>query len=90
MRYVSSKEVRSNSAVLWKDKETIITIKGKPVALVTRIEGDPTEVLLLMKRIKAMFAVEKMGTISKEKGLDKLSDEDISRMIDEIRKESGR
>jgi len=89
MRYVSSKKVRSNPAILWKDEETVITVNGKPVALVTRIKGDPENTLLAIKQAKAMIAVEKLRLISKQKGLDKLSNEEINKVIKEVRDESG-
>jgi hypothetical protein len=31
--------------VLWKDNETVITVNGKPKAVVMRIDGDPKEIL---------------------------------------------
>ena len=37
-----------------------------------------------------MRAVEEMRLISKQKGLDKLSDEEIEKVIDEVRNEGSR
>ncbi|WP_228288194.1 hypothetical protein [Thermosipho ferrireducens] len=88
MRYVNSKELRSNPAILWKDEETIITVNGKPVAVVTRIDGDPENTLLALKQAKAMIAVEKIRLISKQKRLDKISDEEINQVVKEVRNEN--
>lgn len=83
IRYVRSKEIRSNPAILWKENETIITSNGKPKAIVIRIENDIESTLAAFRQVKAMRAVEKMRLISKQKGLDKISDEEIDKVIDE-------
>ncbi|RDI90862.1 hypothetical protein Ob7_07325 [Thermosipho africanus Ob7] len=66
--------------------ETIITSNGKPKAIVIRIENDIEDIestLAAFRQVKAMRAVEKMRLISKQKGLDKISDEEIDKVIDE-------
>jgi len=52
VRYVNSKEVRSNPSVLWKEDESVITVNGKPVAIVKRITGDPQEELIALKQVR--------------------------------------
>lgn len=83
IRYVRSREIRSNPAILWKENETIITSNGKPKAIVIRIENDIESTLAAFRQVKAMRAVEKMRLISKQKGLDKISDKEIDKVIDE-------
>lgn len=63
--------------------ETIITSNGKPKAIVIRIENDIESTLAAFRQVKAMRAVEKMRLISKQKGLDKISDKEIDKVIDE-------
>lgn len=89
IRYVRSREIRSNPAILWKENETIITSNGKPKAIVIRIENDIESTLAAFRQVKAMRAVEKMRLISKQKGLDKISDEEIDKVIDEERGEGS-
>ncbi|WP_126993672.1 hypothetical protein [Thermosipho globiformans] len=92
IRYVRSKEIRSNPATLWKENETIITSNGKPKAIVIRIENDIEDIestLAAFRQVKAMRALEEMRLISKQKGLDKLSDEEIAKVIDEVRDEGS-
>lgn len=86
MSYVTSKEIRSNPSILWKEDETIITSNGKPVAVVKRITGDPQEELLAIKQAMAMRAAERLRLISKQKGLDKISDEEIDKIIGDVRR----
>jgi cell division protein FtsX len=92
IRYVKSKEIRSNPAILWKENETIITSNGKPIAIVIRIENDLDieSNLAAFRQVKAMRAVEEMRLISKQKNLDKLSDKEIEEIIDEVRNEGSR
>jgi len=92
IRYVRSKEIRSNPAILLKENETIITSNGKPKAIVIRIENDIEDIestLAAFRQVKAMRVVEKMRLISKQKGLDKISDEEIDKVIDEERGEGS-
>lgn len=72
--------------------ETIITSNGKPKAIVIRIENDIEDIestLAAFRQVKAMRAVEKMRLISKQKGLDKISDKEIDKVIDEERGEGS-
>ncbi|MDK2886454.1 MAG: hypothetical protein PWP54_1012 [Thermosipho sp. (in: thermotogales)] len=89
MRYINSKEIRSNPAVLWKEKETIVTSNGKPVAVVIRVDENVENTLTAFRQAKAMMAVEKLRIISKQKGLDKLNEEEIEKVIKEVRNESS-
>ena len=86
MNYVTSEEIQSNPSILWKEDETIITANGKPVAIVKRITGDPQEELLAIKQAMAMRAAERLRLISKQKGLDKISDEEIGKIIGKARR----
>ena len=87
MLFVSSKEIRDNPAILWKNDEVILTVNGKPRAIVIRIDGDPKEMLDTIKKARTQLAVEKLRMFSLEKGLNDLSEEDIEKIIKEVRKE---
>lgn len=85
MRYVSSAEIRSNPALLWKegeDTDTIITVNGKPKVITLTINGEPEEVFNLIRRIRAEQAIEHMWQKSLESGSDQMTLPDID---DEIR-----
>ncbi|PLV56747.1 hypothetical protein [Thermotoga sp. SG1] len=92
MRFVSSRDIRNNPAVLWKDNETVITVNGKPKAIVMKIDGDPKEILDFIEKIRVQMAVEKLRMFSLEKGLNKLSEDEIEEIIREAknRNESSR
>lgn len=72
--------------MLWKDNETVITVNGKPKAIVMKIDGDPKEILDFMEKIRVQMAVEKLRLFSLEKGLDKLSEDEIEEIVREARK----
>lgn len=90
MRYISSAELRSNPALLWKegeDNDTIITVNGKPKVISISINGEPEEVLDLIRRLRAEQAIEHLWQKSKESGADKLKLSDINKEIREVRNE---
>lgn len=90
MRYISSAELRSNPALLWKegeDTDTIITVNGKPKVISISIHGEPEEVIDLIRRLRAEQAIEHMWQKSKELGAEKLKLSDINKEIREVRNE---
>jgi len=92
MRFMSVRDLRNQSGEVWKklkkDKEIVITSRGKPVALLTEVkEENLEEYILTLKKVKAFIAMEKMQRKSLKYGLDKWSKEEIEREIQAVRKE---
>ena len=87
MRFISSREVRNNPALLWKDDEAVLTVNGKPKAVVIKIDGDPKVVLDLIEKVRVQMAVEELRMFSIKKGLNRLSNDEIEKIIEEVRKE---
>ncbi|KAF5091525.1 hypothetical protein DSECCO2_07820 [anaerobic digester metagenome] len=90
MRYVSSAEIRSNPALLWKegeDTDTIITVNGKPKVISLTINGEPEEIFALIKRIRAEQAIERMWQKSLDSGTDQMTMVEINEEIKNARKE---
>ncbi len=88
MKYISSAEIRSNPAILWKDdedNETIITVNGKPKIITLAINGDPQEMLSLIRRIRAERAVEHMWMTSKKTGRSSMTMDEIENEIESAR-----
>jgi hypothetical protein len=91
MRYISSAEIRSNPALLWKDgeeQETIITVNGKPKVLALAFSGDPEELMSLIRRLRAERSIEMMWQSSEEKGNNHLTMEEIDTEIGAARTEN--
>ena len=87
MIFISSSEIRNNPELLWKDDEAVLTVNGKPKAVVIKIEGDPKAALDLIEKVRVQMAVEELRMFSLKKGLNKLSNDEIEKIIEEVRKE---
>ncbi len=85
MIFVSSRDLKSNPAVLWKNNEVVITVNGKPKAVAIRIDGNPREILDMIERTRAQLVLEKLRIYSVEKGFDKLSEEEVEEIIEKSR-----
>ncbi|MFQ5641625.1 MAG: type II toxin-antitoxin system Phd/YefM family antitoxin [bacterium] len=92
MRFISVRQMRQNSAELWKqlkkEKELILTSNGKPIAIMAEIDEENLEnVLQAFRRAKATLALEEMHTISTKAGTDKMTYEEIEEEINAVRRE---
>ncbi|MBN1167614.1 MAG: hypothetical protein JXA44_10880 [Methanospirillaceae archaeon] len=91
MRYISSAEIRSNPALLWKEDEepeTIITVNGRPRVIALSIDGDPEGILHLIRRIRAERSLEQMWLTSEMAGTSHMTMEEINAEIADARKKS--
>lgn len=86
MRFVTVRELRMRGGDLWRalreGEEAILTVNGKPVALLAGItEGKLEEVLRAFRQAKAQAAVGRMREAAARRGLDGLTDEEIEAEI---------
>ena len=93
MEFLSSRDLRLNPKQVWKKlrKEGfgIVTLNGKPQFLLSSIEPSQVEeALYLFRRIRAEMAIEAIGRQAREKGLDKMTMEEIDEVIQEVRREA--
>jgi antitoxin (DNA-binding transcriptional repressor) of toxin-antitoxin stability system len=89
MKFITSREVRSNPARLWEvtgSDESVITVNGKPRAIVVAVGEDLEETLTAFRRARAFTALEKIRICAGEKGLENLSDQEIDKEISRLRK----
>ncbi len=91
MKYIATRELRSNPSSLWdtldQGMEVIVTLNGKPKAVIIKADEDLDLLLKAITRAKAELSIERMRRQSLKNGLDKMSDEDIAREVKEARKE---
>ncbi len=92
MRFISVRELRNNSGKVWRDlpaeRELVVTSNGKPVALLSAVDGDHLEEsLVALRRAKAMVATDAMQQRALKMGLDTMTLEEINTVIQEVRKE---
>lgn len=90
MRFVSVRELRARSASVWKElgesRELVITSNGRPVAILSSVDDDTLEETLgAIRQARAAAAVDEIQRRSVEKGLDRLSDEEIEAEIAAVR-----
>jgi len=91
MKFISSREIRSNPARLWEvtgNDESVITVNEKPRAIVVAVGDDLEETLAGLRRARAIKALEKIRIYAREKGLETLSDQETEEEISRSR--SGR
>lgn len=91
MQFVSVRDLRSQSASIWKKladtMDMVITLNGKPIALLTRIsENSLEESLAILRRTRAIQAVEAMQLQSKQLGTNRLGLKQINAVIRDVRK----
>jgi len=91
MEFITVRELRNQSAEVWqrlkKEKELVITSNGKPIAVISPILGGSLEESLkLIRRVRALHAVEKIQEKSAKSGLDQLTDPEIAAEIKSARK----
>jgi antitoxin (DNA-binding transcriptional repressor) of toxin-antitoxin stability system len=95
MRFVTVRELRLRGGDLWralqKGEEAILTVNGKPVALLVGIgEGRLEEVVSAFRQAKALAAVGRMREVAARRGLDRLAEEEIEAEIRAARRERRR
>lgn len=92
MRFFSVRQMRQNSAELWRQlkesQEIILTSNGKPVALMAGVDEKNVErILEAFRRAKAAITLEEMHLASIKAGTNKMTDDEIEAEIKAIRKE---
>lgn len=92
MRFITVRELRLRGRDIWRTlgegEEAIMTVNGNPVALLIGIrEGELEEVLITVRQVRAQAAVSRMRETARQRGLDRLADEEIETEIDAVRRE---
>lgn len=91
MRFITVRDLRSKSAQIWrqlsKEKEMVLTSNGKPIAILSATSGDTLEEsLAVIRRARAMSAVNYMQTKSVGLGAERMSLDEINKEIAAERK----
>lgn len=91
MRYVSSREFRTEPAAIWSLLESgqpvIVTKHGKPFGvLISTDESDLHQFILELSRLKARLAVSQMRANAKKQGLDNLPEDEVVTLVKQVKK----
>jgi antitoxin (DNA-binding transcriptional repressor) of toxin-antitoxin stability system len=90
MQFISVREMNTKPKEIWekiKNEEVVITSNGKPIALLSAVsEGTLEKTLRMIRRSRALMALEEMQKKSLISGLDKITDAEIESEIHAVRK----
>lgn len=92
MKFINVRELRLRPGEVWKklkiEKDIVLTLNGRPFAVLNSTDEDSLEqTLASLRRSRALEAMEKLQKYSKDKGLDKLTIEDIEKEVQSVRRE---
>ena len=95
MNFVTARDLRLNTADIWdmleKERELVVTLNGRPVALLTGISGENLEVTLrAVRKARGEWAIRKLQESAIAQGLDRMTDKDIDEEIRQSRKDRKR
>ena len=89
MRFIPIRDLRPSE--IWEqladEREMVITAQGKPIAILSSVsDANWEETLAVLRRMRAIQAVDELQKQSVENGLDKLDLEEVNREIQAVRK----
>jgi len=91
MRYVTVREISTKARRVWemlREGEVVVTSNGKPIALLSGVTEETCDrTVKAIRRSRFLLALEEMQKQALERGLDKLTDEEIEAEIHQARKE---
>jgi len=91
MKFISIRDLRNKSSQIQKElpkeKEMVLTSNGKPFAILSMVSGETLEeTLMVLRRARAIAAVNEMQTQSVKAGTDHISMEEVNEEIKAERK----
>jgi antitoxin (DNA-binding transcriptional repressor) of toxin-antitoxin stability system len=95
MKFVSVRDFRIRPGDVWKQlkiyKDVVITSNGKPIAIINPVEDENLEnSIAVLRRARALLALEEMQKKAALKALDKLTEEEIEEEIKSARLERNK
>jgi antitoxin (DNA-binding transcriptional repressor) of toxin-antitoxin stability system len=95
MKFVSVRDFRLRPGDVWKQlkiyKDIVITSNGKPIAIINPVEDENLEnSIAVLRRARALLALEEMQKKAALKGIDRLTEEEIEEEIKSSRLERNK
>ncbi len=92
MKFINVRELRLRPGDVWKklkiEKDIILTLNGKPFAILNSTDEDRLEQnLASLRRSRALEAMETLQKYSIDEGLNKLTIKDIEKEVQLVRRE---
>jgi|YNPNPStandDraft_1061719.scaffolds.fasta_scaffold24968_7 prevent-host-death family protein len=92
MEFITVRDLRLRPGEVWRKLrergELVLTSNGRPVAVITGVnEGELEQTLAALRRARAQVAVSRLRRIAEERGLQRMSAEEIEAEIAQARRE---
>jgi antitoxin (DNA-binding transcriptional repressor) of toxin-antitoxin stability system len=92
MKFITVRDLRGRPAQVWKQlikvREMVLTLNGKPIAIISSTSEDLLEKNLAeLRKAQAISAFEAIQAESVSKGLDKMTMDEIDAEIQAYRKD---
>jgi prevent-host-death family protein len=92
MNLITVRDLRNSPGKIWRrlsrERELIVTSKGRPIALLTPINEDDVEgTLAALRRARAQVAVSRMREAAAVAGADRMTLDEINEEIRQTRQE---
>jgi antitoxin (DNA-binding transcriptional repressor) of toxin-antitoxin stability system len=92
MKFVTVRDLRGKTSELWKqlesERELVVTNNGKPIAILSATDEESFETCLwTLRRTRASDALADLQRDAADRGLDKLTPEDVEAEIKASRQE---
>jgi antitoxin (DNA-binding transcriptional repressor) of toxin-antitoxin stability system len=90
MKFVTAKDLRTQASSIWgqlpQEQEVVVTLNGKPVAIMTATnDKDFEHSLRAIRRARAMEAVSSLQQAAVQSGRDAISEKEIQAEITKTR-----
>jgi prevent-host-death family protein len=91
VKFISVRDLRLKPGDVWKiaikEKDVVLTSNGRPIAILTGVDEDTfEEELEVIQRARALKALEAIHQESVRKGTHRLTEKEIQKKIDAVRK----
>ncbi len=92
MEFITMRDLRLSGAEIQRklreQKQLILTVNGRPIAVIAGIGEDQVEeTLAVLRQARAQLALSRMRQAAAAKGLDKMTEEEIESEIAAARQE---
>jgi len=92
MKSITITELRADTAAVRRSLEAehdiMVTVKGRPFALLTRVRPDTVEEeVMALRRARARVAIDRIRAKAKADGRDKMTMKEIDAIIADVRRE---
>ena len=91
MKFITVRDLRGRPAQVWKQlakvREMVLTLNGKPIAIISSTSEDLLEKNLAeLRKAQALSALQAIQTESVRNGLDKMTMDEIDAVIQDVRR----